>query len=66
MTPLEKAKQLISINSLAILIEIGHKLTIKEVMNIAKQSSIILINEILEISKQTEYYEEVIEEIKKL
>lgn len=45
MTPEEKAKYLISINSLAILSEIGNKLTMYEVTKIAKQCALIAVDE---------------------
>ena len=67
MTPKEKAKYLISINSLAILSEIGNKLTMVEIKEIAIQFTIIAIDEIV---KQTNYlsdelyWEEVRKEIK--
>ena len=52
MTPKEKAKYLISINSLAILSEIGNKLTMVEIKEIAIQCTIIAIDEIV---KHTDY-----------
>jgi hypothetical protein len=44
MTPEEKAKYLISINSLAILSVIGNKLPMVEVKEIAKQSALIAVD----------------------
>jgi hypothetical protein len=44
MTPEEKAKYLISINSLAILSVIGNKLPMIEVKEIAKQSALIAVD----------------------
>ena len=51
MTPKEKAKYLISINTLAILSEIGNKLTIIEIKEIAIQCTIIAIDEIAKCTK---------------
>ena len=45
MTPEEKAKYLISINSVTILSEIGNKLTMYEVTKIAKQCALIAVDE---------------------
>ena len=65
MTPKEKAKYLISINSLAILSEIGNKLTMVEIKEIAIQCTIIAIDEIVKKTNYTEWYwEEVRKEIK--
>jgi|LakMenE01Jun11ns_1017448.scaffolds.fasta_scaffold9825801_3 hypothetical protein len=44
MTPEEKAKYLISINTLAILSVIGNKLPMIEVKEIAKQSALIAVD----------------------
>ena len=44
MTPEEKAKYLISINSVTILSEIGSKLTMYEVTKIAKQCALIAVD----------------------
>jgi hypothetical protein len=44
MTPEEKAKYLISINTLAILSVIGNKLPMVEVKEIAKQSALIAVD----------------------
>ena len=46
MTPKEKAKYLISMNSLAILSEVGNKLSIDEVKKIAKQCAILSVDEV--------------------
>ena len=65
MTPKEKAKYLISINSLAILSEIGNKLTMVQIKEIAIQCTIIAIDEIVKNTNYTEWYwEEVRKEIK--
>ena len=49
MTPKEKAKYLISINSLAILSVIGNKLPMVEVKEIAKQFTLLEIDEIIDL-----------------
>ena len=64
MTSKEKAKYLISINSLAILSEIGNKLTMVEVNDIAKQFTLLEIDEILDNTYLTDYWQEVRKEIK--
>ena len=67
MTPKEKAKYLISINSLAILSEIGNKLTMVEIKEIAIQCTIIAIDEIVKHTNYLSYelyWEEVRKEIK--
>ena len=64
MTPEEKAKYLISINSLAILSEIGNKLTMVEVNDIAKQFTLLEIDEILDNTYLIDYWQEVRKEIK--
>ena len=64
MTPEKKAKYLISINSLAILSEIGNKLTMVEVNDIAKQFTLLEIDEILDNTYLTDYWQEVRKEIK--
>ena len=46
-TPQEKAKKLISINSVTILSEIGSKLTMYEVKQIAKQCALLSADEVL-------------------
>ena len=46
MTPQEKAKYLISINTLAILSVVGNKLTMDEVKEIAKQCAILSVDEV--------------------
>lgn len=75
MTPKEKAKYLISINSLAILSEIGNKLTIDEVKEIAKQCEILSVDKVLSTlydyhydsgSGAYEYWTEVNQELQKL
>lgn len=64
MTPQEKAKYLISINSLAILSVVGNKLTIDEAKGIAIQCSIIAVDEIINQSDEW-YWEEVRKELEK-
>ena len=63
MTPKVKAKYLISINSLAILSEIGNKLTMVEVNDIAKQFTLLEIDEILDNTYLIDYWQEVRKEI---
>ena len=67
MTPKEKAKYLISINTLAILSVVGNKLTMNEAKDIAKQCSIISLDEIINQSNYGDewYYEEVKKELEK-
>ena len=48
MTPQEKAKYLISINSVTILSEVGSKITMYEVKEIAKQCALIAVDELIE------------------
>ena len=48
MTTKEKAKQLVSINSVTILSVIGNKLTMDEVKEIAKQCALVEVDEILD------------------
>lgn len=75
ITPQEKAKSLISIVSLEILSEIGHKLSMDEVKKIAKQCAILSVEEILSTlydyhydsgSGAYEYWTEVNQELQKL
>jgi hypothetical protein len=75
ITPQEKAKSLISINSLTILSEVGRRLTMDEVKQVAKQCSLLSINEILSTlydyhydsgSGAYEYWTEVNQELEKL
>jgi hypothetical protein len=75
MSPQEKAKSLISINSLTILSEVGRRLTMDEVKQVAKQCSLLSINEILSTlydyhydsgSGAYEFYTEVKQELEKL
>ena len=47
ITPKEKAKSLISIVSLEILSEVGNKLSINQVKDIAKQCAILSVDEVL-------------------
>ena len=70
MTPQEKTKYLISINSVTILSEVGSKLTMYEVKEIAKQCALIAVDEILKVASfyndsQAEviYFKEVKQEI---
>ena len=66
MTPKEKAKKLISINSLAILSVVGNRLTMDEVKEIAKQCTIIAVDEIYmnnTDSSKNDYWIEVKQEI---
>ena len=49
MTPKEKAKYLISINTLTILSVIGNKLPMVEVKEIAKQFTLLEIDEIIDL-----------------
>ena len=72
MTPKEKAKYLISINTLTILSVIGNKLPMVEVKEIAKQSALLSADEVLSTlydyhydseSGAYEYWQEVKQEI---
>ena len=70
MTPQEKTKQLVSINSVTILSEVGSKITVYEVKEIAKQCALIAVDEILKVASfyndsQAEviYWQEVKQEI---
>jgi hypothetical protein len=72
MTPKEKAKYLISIHSLTMLGEMGNKLNVYEVKQIAKQCALIAVDEILKVvsfynDSQAEviYFKEVKQEIEK-
>lgn len=51
-TPQEKAKELISTNSLTILSVVGNKLTMDEVKEIAKQFALSEVDEILGAIKE--------------
>jgi hypothetical protein len=80
MTPKEKAKYLISIHSLTILGEMGNKLNVYEVKQLAKQFALIAIDFLFkhdigydrdgviydEILIDDEYWQEVKTEIEKL
>ena len=75
MTQKEKAKYLISINTLTILSVIGNKLPMVEVKEIAKQSALIVVDEVLSTlydyhydseSGAYEYWQEVKQETEKL
>ena len=72
MTPKEKAKYLISINSVTILSEVGSKITMYEVKEIAKQFALLSADEVLSTlydyhydseSGAYEYWQEVKQEI---
>ena len=74
MTPKEKAKYLISINTLTILSVIGNKLPMVEVKEIAKQCALISADEVLSTlydyhydseSGAYEYWKEVKQETEK-
>ena len=75
ITPEEKAKYLISINTLAILSVVGNKLTRFEMKDIAKEFTLLEVDEILSTlydyhydsaSGAYEYYTEVKQELEKL
>jgi hypothetical protein len=75
MTPQEKAKQLISINSVTILSEVGSKITMYEIKEIAKQFALLSADEVLSTlydyhydsgSGAYDYWQEVKKEIEKL
>jgi hypothetical protein len=70
MTPEEKAKYLISINTLAILSVIGNKLPMVEVKEIAKQSALIAVDfardNPLNKNGYNKYLDKVKQEIEKL
>jgi hypothetical protein len=71
MTPQEKAKYLISINTLVILSVVGNKLTKHEMKEIAKEFTLLQVDEIINAldfnkwqnAKQIDYWEEVKQEI---
>jgi hypothetical protein len=52
-TPQEKAKELISTNSLTILSVVGNKLTMDEVKEIAKQFALSEVDEILNVTSES-------------
>jgi hypothetical protein len=54
MTPQEKANELISLHSLTIISEVGNKLTMHEVKQLAKQAALLSVDEMLEFTKITE------------
>jgi len=68
MTREEKAKKLISINSLAILTVIGNKLPMDEVKEIAKQCALIAVDELIEHGNYDNewYWQEVKSELQSL
>jgi hypothetical protein len=66
-----QANQLISLHSLAILSEIGNKLTISEVKQIAKQCALVTVDKTLRAAFYAkddiyDYYMEIKQEIEKL
>ena len=75
MTPQEKTKQLVSINSVTILSEVGRWLTMYEIKEIAKQCALLSADEVLSTlydyhydsgSGAYDYWQEVKQEIEKL
>jgi len=75
MTAQEKTKQLVSINSVTILSEVGSKLTMYEIKEIAKQFALLSADEVLSTlydyhydsgSGAYDYWQEVKQEIEKL
>jgi len=75
MTAQEKTKQLFSINSVTILSEVGSKLTMYEIKEIAKQFALLSADEVLSTlydyhydseSGAYDYWQEVKQEIEKL
>jgi len=68
MTREEKAKKLISINSLVILTVIGNKLPMDEVKEIAKQCALIAVDELIEHGNYDNewYWQEVKSELQSL
>ena len=73
MTPKQKAYELIRINSLIIIAQVGNKLTINEVKELAEQFALMEVHEILsndnqfmQTDLQYNYWQEVKQEIKKL
>ena len=54
MNSQKKAKELIRLHSSTILSEVGNKLTIYEIKQLAKQCALIAVNEMLEFTKITE------------
>jgi hypothetical protein len=65
MTPEEKAKYLISINTLAILSVIGNKLPMVEVKEIAKQSALIAVDFARENPLNKNGYNKYLDKVKK-
>ena len=71
-TPQEKAKELVSTNSLTILSVVGNKLTMDEVKEIAKQFALSELDEILNVTSESydidhiNWWQEVKQEIEKL
>ena len=65
MTPEEKAKYLISINTLAILSVVGNKLPMVEVKEIAKQSALIAVDFARENPLNKNGYNKYLDKVKK-
>jgi hypothetical protein len=68
LTAKEKAKELVGLHSLTMLSEIGNKLTISEVKQIAKQCALVTVDETLRAAFYAkedvyDYYMEVKQEI---
>ena len=76
MTPKQKAYELIRINSLIITAQVGNKLTINEVKELAEQFALMEVDEIIQLRKgyfdctnpmqDESYWQEVKREIEKL
>ena len=76
MTPKQKAYELIRINSLIITAQVGNKLTINEVKELAEQFALMEVDEIIQLRKgyfdctnpmqDESYWQEVKQEIEKL
>ena len=70
MTPQEKAKELISTNSLTILSVVGNKLTMDEVKEIAKGCTLIVVDECIRVLGERDimslYWLHIKEELEKL
>jgi hypothetical protein len=73
MTPKQKAYELIRINSLIIIAQVGNKLTINEVKELAEQFALMEVDEIIEEYQKIfpnvnrrNYWEEVKQEIENI
>ena len=66
MNPKEKAKELISLHSLTIISEVGNKLTMHEVKQLAKQAALLSVDEVLEDTENIYFWHEVKSEIEAL